>query len=133
MPGKLILLIEDDPFLSEIYSTKFKDAGFETELARDSVFGISKAKEKRPALILLDIVMPDMDGFELLKSIKKDAQIKDIPVVILSNLGEEENVKKGLSLGAEAYYIKAHYTPTEVVAKVRELLENQEPNLTAKL
>src|SRR3989338_9579656 len=130
---KNILLIEDDPFLAEIYAAKFRDANFEIEVAADSILGISKTKEKKYDLILLDIVITNMNGFEVLRSLKNDPEVKNIPVVILSNLGEEENVKKGLSLGAEAYYIKAHYTPTEVVAKVRELLENQEPNLTAKL
>ena len=72
---------------------------------------------------MLDIVIPNMNGFEVLRSLKNDPEVKNIPVVILSNLGEEENVKKGLSLGAEAYYIKAHYTPTEVVAKVKEILD----------
>lgn len=120
---KRILLIEDDPFLAEIYVTRFKSAGFDIEVARDSVLGVSKTKESKPDLILLDIVIPNMNGFEVLRLLKKDADVSDIPVVILSNLGEEENVKKGLSLGAVAYFIKAHYTPTEVVVKVKEILE----------
>ncbi|OGZ58671.1 MAG: hypothetical protein A3B96_03875 [Candidatus Spechtbacteria bacterium RIFCSPHIGHO2_02_FULL_43_15b] len=120
---KNILLIEDDPFLAEIYAAKFRDANFEIEVAADSILGISKTKEKKYDLILLDIVIPNMNGFEVLRSLKNDPEVKNIPVVILSNLGEEENVKKGLSLGAEAYYIKAHYTPTEVVAKVKEILD----------
>lgn len=122
---KHILLIEDDPFLAEIYVARFKGAGFDTEVARDSILGISKAKEKRPDLILLDIVIPNMNGFEVLKMLKKDSETSGIPVVILSNLGEEENVEKGISLGAEAYYIKAHYTPTEVVARVKEILDKR--------
>ena len=120
---KNILLIEDDPFLAEIYAAKFRDANFEIEVAADSILGISKTKEKKYDLILLDIVIPNINGFEVLRSLKNDPEVKNIPVVILSNLGEEENVKKGLSLGAEAYYIKAHYTPTEVVAKVKEILD----------
>jgi DNA-binding response OmpR family regulator len=119
---KKILLIEDDPFLSEIYMTKFEEAGFEISAAQDGMLGLAKIKEYMPDLLLLDIVMPNMDGFELLRAIKQDAELKHIPVVILSNLGEQENVEKGFEFGAEAYIIKAHYTPTEVVAKVKEIL-----------
>lgn len=120
-----ILLIEDDPFLSEIYVTKFKEAGFEILLAEDGIFGLQKLKEIRSDIILLDLVMPNMDGFEMLRLIKEDHNLKFIPVVILSNLGEQENVEKGLGLGAAAYIIKAHYTPTEIVAKVKEILEGK--------
>jgi DNA-binding response OmpR family regulator len=121
-----ILLIEDDPFLSEIYTTKLQEAGFDIEVFSDSVVGLAKAKETHPELILLDIVIPNMDGFEVLRAMKEDPEIKDIPVIILSNLGEEENVRKGLMLGAEAYFIKAHYTPTEVVTRVQEILQKME-------
>ncbi|MBI1888979.1 MAG: response regulator transcription factor [Candidatus Spechtbacteria bacterium] len=124
MPQK-ILLIEDDPFLSEIYVTKFHEAGFMAVVAEDGVFGLEKVKEVRPDIVILDIVMPNMDGFELLRKIKKDEDLKFTPVVILSNLGEQENVEKGFGLGAADYIIKAHYTPTEVVAKVKEILKNK--------
>lgn len=124
MPQK-ILLIEDDPFLSEIYVTKFHEAGFVVIVAEDGAFGLQKLKETRPDLVLLDIVMPNMDGFELLREIKKDEDVKFTPVVILSNLGEQENVEKGFGLGAADYIIKAHYTPTEVVLKVKEILGNK--------
>ncbi len=119
-----ILLIEDDPFLSEIYVTKFEEAGFEISVAQDGMLGLQKIKEHAPDLLLLDIVMPNMDGFEFLRTIKEDPEFTHIPIVILSNLGEQENVEKGFELGAEAYIIKAHYTPTEVVAKVKEILKD---------
>jgi len=123
--AKYILLIEDDPFLSEIYVTKFEETGFEVGVADDAVLGLVWAREKVPDLLLLDIVMPNMDGFEVLRTMKGDPILKDIPVVILSNLGEEENVQKGLGLGAVAYLVKAHYTPMEVVAKVKQVLQEQ--------
>lgn len=122
---KKILLIEDDPFLSEIYVTKFEEAGFEISVAQDGMLGLQKIRERAPDLLLLDIVMPNMDGFELLRAIKEDTELKHIPIVILSNLGEQENVEKGFALGAEAYIIKAHYTPTEVVAKIKEIFSKQ--------
>ena len=121
---EIILLIEDDPFLSEIYVTKFEEAGFEISVAQDGMLGLQKIKEHAPDLLLLDIVMPNMDGFEFLRTIKEDPEFTHIPIVILSNLGEQENVEKGFELGAEAYIIKAHYTPTEVVAKVKEILKD---------
>jgi len=120
--AKKILLIEDDSFLSEIYMAKFQESGFEVSAARDGIVGLAKIKEQEPDVILLDVVMPNMDGFEILQAVKEDPQAKNIPVVILSNLGEQENIQKGLELGAAAYIVKAHYTPTEVVARVKEIL-----------
>ncbi len=124
MPKK-ILLIEDDPFLSEIYVIKFKEAGFEISLAQDGSLGLQRIKDEIPDLVLLDIVMPNVDGLEVLRTMKNDASIRNIPVVILSNLGEQEDIKRGLELGAEFYIVKAHYTPTEVVARVRAVLEKK--------
>ena len=122
--GKKILLIEDDAFLSEIYSAKLQEAGFEVSVAGDGSLGLRKINEENPDLLMLDIVMPNMDGFELLQTIKSNPETKNIPVIILSNLGEQEDVERGLELGAEAYIIKAHHTPTEVVAKVKEILKS---------
>ena len=123
---KKILLIEDDQFLAEIYVAKFNEAGFEISVAQDGYQGLKKAKEQKPDLILLDLIMPTMDGFDVLRCSKGDADLEGIPVIILSNLGEEEDVRKGLELGADDYLIKAHYTPTEVVAKVQEIFSKRE-------
>lgn len=120
-----ILLIEDDPFLSEIYIAKFEEAGFAITVAADGYLGLKKAKEQKPNLLLIDIIMPTMDGFEVLSAMKDDPEIKNIPVVILSNLGEEEDVRKGLSFGAVDYLVKAHYTPTEVVARIKTILSGE--------
>lgn len=124
---KKVLLIEDDPFLAEIYVTKFEEAGLGISALGNGALGIDRIEQYKPDIILLDIVMPKMDGFELLRLIKGDERFKNIPVVILSNLGEQENVEKGLNLGAEAYLVKAHFTPTEVVAKVKSILQEREP------
>lgn len=117
-----ILLIEDDPFLSEIYTAKFQEAGFEVSIATDGLQGLRKAKEQKPNLLLIDLVMPKMDGFDFLRAVKFDREIRNIPVVVLSNLGEEEDVRKGLKFGVIEYLIKAHYTPTEVVARIKNIL-----------
>ena len=118
-----ILLVEDDPFLLDMYSTKFKEVGFDVSVAQDGEMGLSKAKELMPDLILLDIVLPKKDGFEVLKTLKSDCATAKIPVVLLTNLGLDSDVKRGLELGAQSYIIKAHFTPTEVVAKVKEILK----------
>lgn len=120
---KKILLVEDDPFLIDMYSTKFKEVGFEVAAAQDGEMGLVKVKELMPDLILLDIVLPKKDGFEILKILKSDAATAGIPVIVLTNLGLEGDVKRGLELGAQGYIIKSHFTPTEVVAKVKEVLE----------
>ena len=117
-----ILIIEDDPFLNEMYVTKFTQANFEVEVAIDGQEGLQKIEKNKPDLILLDIVLPKMDGFEILEKVKNNPQLKKIPVVLLTNLGQRNEVEKGLSLGADEYIIKAHFTPTAVVAKVKEIL-----------
>ncbi|KKS26565.1 MAG: Response regulator receiver [Parcubacteria group bacterium GW2011_GWA2_42_11] len=119
---KKILIIEDDKFLSEMYATKLKEAGFEVEAAYDGEEGIYAAEEFNPDLILLDIVLPKMDGFEVMQKIRKNAGLKNIIIIALTNLGQKEEVEKGLALGANDYAIKAHFTPTEVVTKVKKLL-----------
>ena len=117
-----ILIIEDDPFLSDIYLTKFRGVGFEVDVARDGQEGLGMAKEKNPDIILLDIVMPHMDGFAVLRALRSDASLAKIKIILLTNLGQQEDVEKGIKEGADDYIIKAHFTPTEVLAKVQEVL-----------
>ena len=119
---KKILIIEDDPFLSEMYAAKFIENGFEAEVSSDGKSGLVKIEDFHPDLVLLDIVLPKMDGFEVLKKIKEKEELKEIPIVLLTNLGQKNEVEKGIVLGAEEYIIKAHFTPTAVVAKVNEIL-----------
>lgn len=120
---KKILLIEDDPFLVDIYTTKLKEAGFEVETAGDGKIGLGKLKKKKPDLALLDIVLPYVTGWELLEKIRKDEKLKDLKVIILSNLYQEREVKKGLELGIMAYLIKANYTPAQVVEEIEKILK----------
>ena len=119
---KKILLIEDDSFLIEIYKTKIKSAGFEVSVAIDGEEGFKKTEEENPDLILLDIVLPNVDGWEYLKKIEKIPFSKNLKVIVLSNLGQKSDVEKGLSLGAIKYLIKAHYTPSEVVEEIKKIL-----------
>lgn len=120
---KSILLIEDDSFMIDIYTTKLKKAGFSVEVATEGEEGLKKMREKKPDLLLLDIVLPHIDGWEVLREIKADPKLKGLKVVVLSNLGQKGEVEKGLELGATKYLIKAHYTPTEVVEEIKKILK----------
>jgi DNA-binding response OmpR family regulator len=124
---KSILLVEDDPFLIDIYTTKFKKAGFGVEVASNGEEGLRKLSEGKFDLLVLDIVLPQVDGWEVLRKIKNQKSssknLKDLKVVVLSNLGQKGEVEKGLKLGATKYLIKAHYTPTEVVEEIKEVFK----------
>jgi len=120
-----ILLVEDDSFLAGMYVAKLDLEGFEVHLAADGEKGLKMAKEERPDIILLDIILPKMSGFDVLKSLKDDAKTKDIPVILLTNLGQRGDVKKGLDLGAIDYLIKAHFMPSEVVEKIKKLVKRE--------
>ncbi|MEK6809460.1 MAG: response regulator [Nanoarchaeota archaeon] len=120
---KKILLVEDDPFLADIYTTKLKEEGFSVDTAQDGEECLKKIQTKTPDLLVLDVVLPQMDGWEVLSAVRRQEKFKDLKVVILSNLGQKEEVKKGLELGATKYFIKAHYTPAEVVKEIKEILK----------
>ena len=120
---KHILLVEDDPFLIDIYTTKFKQANFKVGVATNGEEALAKLKEKTPDLVVLDLVLPRIDGWEVLRRIKANPKLKDLKVVALSNLGQKEEVEKGLKLGATKYLIKAHYTPSQAVEEVKRCLE----------
>lgn len=119
---KKILLIEDDEFLAELYSTKLKMEGYEVYLATDGEKGLKMAKDYTPNLILLDIMLPKKDGFEVLTELKSEANLKNIPVILLTNLSQKDEVKRGLDLGANDYLIKAHFMPSEVVSKIKKIM-----------
>lgn len=123
---KYILLIEDDPFLVDIYGTKLKEVGFGVSVAKNDKEVFKKTEDNKPDLLILDIVLPSVDGWTILKRIKEDEGIKDIPVIILSNLGQRADVEKGLKLGAVKYLIKAHYTPSMVVEEIKKILKEDE-------
>lgn len=119
---KTILLIEDDSFLLQMYATKLEVEGFEVISALSGVKGLQLLKKNKPDLILLDLLMPNMNGFEVLEKIKEDQEVKDIPVIILTNLGNREDVQRCLKIGATDYLIKAHFVPSEVIKKIRYII-----------
>lgn len=118
-----ILLVEDDEFLAELYATKLGLEGFSVHVANDGRKGLKSAREVHPDLMLLDIILPKMDGFEVLRQLKSDAETKGIPVILLTNLSQRSEVQQGLDLGALDYLIKAHFMPSEVVTKIKSVLK----------
>ncbi len=124
---KSILLVEDDPFLIDIYTTKLKEAGFSVETAQDGEVALKKLPEKKFDLLILDIVLPQLDGWEILEEIKKQKSkvknLEDLKIIVLSNLGQKTEVEKGLNLGATKYLIKAHYAPSEIVEEIQQILK----------
>ena len=120
---KNILLVEDDPFLIDIYTTKLEQDDFAVQVAKNGKEAFELLKKEIPDILVLDIVLPQVDGWEVLSELKNNAQWKAIPVIILSNLGQKVEVKRGMDLGVEKYLIKAHYTPTEVVEEIKKILK----------
>lgn len=120
---KTILIIEDDKFLRDLIAQKLTKEGFGTAEAVDGEHGLKKVKEVRPDLVLLDLILPGIDGFEVLAKIKEDPVLAEIPVIILSNLGQKDDIERGLRLGAVDYLIKAHFTPGEIIEKVKNVFK----------
>ncbi len=118
-----ILLVEDDTFLAGMYVTKLELEQFKVQLASDGKAGLEQAKKILPDLILLDVLLPKMNGFDVLQALKNEPTTKDIPVILLTNLGQKDDVRKGLDLGAADYLIKAHFMPSEVVQKIKDILK----------
>lgn len=116
---KVLMIIEDDPYVQRLYQRLFAHEDYTFEIASDGVEGLAKAKQIKPALILLDIIMPKKDGLQVLKELKQDPQLQNIPVVMLTNLGDDEIIKKCTSLGADSFMVKANFEPEEVRQKVK--------------
>ena len=122
-----ILIVEDDRFLRDLVSDKLTKEGFETVLAVDGKEGLERLASDRPILILLDLILPEVDGFEFLKLAREGASSAMPPVIVLSNLGTKEDVERATTLGARAFLVKANFTPDEIIAKVRSVLHEAYP------
>ena len=133
---KQILLVEDDPFLIDIYTTKLKESGFKLEIADNGEEALKKIRKRNaanfeknkkknlwPDVLILDIVLSRINGWQVLQEIKKDKKLKDLKIIVFTNLGQKEEVEKGLRLGATKYLIKAHYTPSELVEEIKKTLK----------
>ena len=119
---KKILFIEDEQTLQKTISRYLEQEGYQVNNALDGEIGLEIAKKEKPDLILLDIILPKKNGFEVLKELKEDETTKDIPVIILTNLEGNNDVEKALSLGATTYLIKANYKLEEISNKIKETL-----------
>lgn len=117
-----IAIIEDDPIISQMYRMKFEADGFDVQLANDGEKGVAVVEQFSPDIILLDIQMPEMSGDEVLATIRKHNWGKDVPVIVLTNLGEEEAPKNIRNLGIHSYIVKAELTPRQVVQRVKDAL-----------
>ena len=118
-----IVIVEDDKFLRELITQKILKEGYQVVGAVNGEEGVAKTKEVKPDLVLLDLILPGIDGFEVLRQIKEDPETSKVPVIILSNLGQKDDVERGVRLGASDYMVKAHFTPGEIVAKIKAILK----------
>lgn len=119
---KIILFIEDESALQKTIGEVLSLEGYQIIPALDGEIGLRMAKEKKPDLILLDLIMPKVNGFEVLKKLKEDALTKEVPVIVLTNLEGMADVNKAIELGATTYLVKAQYSLDEVVEKIKKVL-----------
>lgn len=122
MPKKIVI-VEDDQFLRKLITRKLSGQEYEIVEAVDGEGALEKIKQEQPDLVLLDLILPGMDGFEVLSEIEEDPELSSIPVIILSNLGQKSEIEKGLDMGAVDYLVKAHFTLGEIGDKIEEVLE----------
>ena len=118
-----ILIVEDDDFLRSLAVTKLEKEGFVVTMAADGQSGLASVTADKPDLIILDLMLPVMSGFDVLKQLKSDDATKDIKVIVFSNLGEESDIKTCLDLGANDYLVKANFTLDELVDKIKGMLK----------
>ncbi|MDP3971233.1 MAG: response regulator [bacterium] len=123
MASKKVLVAEDDRFLAKAYRHGLEKAGFDLVIASDGEEAVKKIKSEKPVLVLLDLVMPNKTGFQVLEEIHVDEEVNKIPIIVLSNLGQDSDVEKAQSLGAVDYMIKANITMSDIVAKVKTYLD----------
>ncbi len=118
----VVLLVEDDPFLYKVLSARLKDEGMDVTVASDGEEAVADAIKLVPTLMLLDLILPKKSGFEVLKELRKNKSCANLPVVVLSNLGQQDDVAQMEKLGIREYLVKADYSLTEMVEKVKEHL-----------
>lgn len=123
---KIILLAEDEPLLSNLLKQRLEKMGFEVVAAKDGEEALNLLKDDNIDLLLLDIILPKLSGFELMEKLKQDPHMGETPIIIISNLGQDTDMQKGKELGAVGYFVKAHVSIDELVNKVQEFLDKGE-------
>jgi len=116
---KKILLIEDEKILADLLVKRLREENYDVSSAEDGEEGLKKIKEEKPDLILLDIIMPKKGGFEVLEEMQKSSELKDVPVIVISNSGQPVEISRALELGVKDYLIKTQFDPEEVINKVK--------------
>ena len=119
---KYVLIVEDDPFYSSIYKTKVEKEGLRSVLVHDGAAALQAIRKEKPAVVVLDLIMSGKDGFQVLEELKADPVFKDLVVLVLSNLSQDEDIKRVMDLGATVYLIKSNVPLQEVIAKVRSYI-----------
>ena len=120
--NKKILIIEDDKMINSMYKTKLEQEGYVVLAAEDGASGLDMALQHKPDLIMLDVIMPQLDGFSVLQQLRESLGVKNTPIILLTNLGTDEDKKKGEKLGATDYWVKANLTPSQVSEKIKQYL-----------
>lgn len=120
------MIVEDDPMLIEIYEKKMKDTGFDVNIVSNGTMVKDEMMAWKPDVVILDMVLPDMDGFEILEAIKKEPEIKGIPVYVFSNLSAKEDIDRATSLGAAGFMTKSSFTPTQLAEEVKKMVSQKE-------
>ncbi len=123
--GFKILVVEDDNFLRDLLARKLGQENCEFLAAIDGENALKLIDDEKPSIVLLDLILPGIDGFEVLSKIKQNPEVKDVPVVILSNLGQDSDIKKAKELGADDFLIKANFSIDEVISKIKELISTR--------
>jgi len=116
-----VLVVEDDQFITNAYKYKFEEAGFDVKIAYNGEEALDLLKKNIPDVIILDIIMPVKNGFEVLSEIKKDKKLSKIPVIVATNLGQEEHIKKAMDLGANEYIVKSELSLNDLVSKIKSM------------
>jgi len=130
--SKKILIVEDEPFISEMYKIKFDEQGYRTLVAHDGEEGIKLAKKELPDLILLDLILPKKNGYQVLEELRRDKKTKNLKIYILSNLEQSEEVATGLKKGADGYFVKANLTPSQLINEVKQIFSGKKTETNDK-
>jgi len=117
-----VLIVEDEEVLAKVLAEKFEKSGYDVSIAGDGEEALTLAAKVKPDAVVLDLLLPKKSGFEVLEALKNDAELKMIPVVVVSNLGEDSDIKRALSLGAADYYVKSEHPINEIIEKIKNVL-----------
>lgn len=120
-----VLIVEDDKFLRELIAEKLEKEQYQVLTAVDGKEGLERMRAEKPSIVLLDLVIPETDGFEFLRIISEDKDVGTTPIIVLSNLGSKEDIERARSLGAKEFLVKANYTPSEIIGEIKRIISEE--------